>query len=64
MSYLHLLSTPARIHLAHVRRGLDRGHEFEADIGSTDKEDDRADNDGGPVSMRNDAADEDVNCKD
>lgn len=58
----YLLCAPAGIGFPHVRRGLDRGNEFEGGVADADNDDDAAGGIVVPLVVQEYAPDEDVNC--
>lgn len=59
---LDTLSAPAGVGLAHVRWGLDRGHELERDVGDADDANNAAGDDEPGAVAEDKATDEDVDC--
>lgn len=59
---LDLLSAPPGIGITHVRRGLDRGDEFEDAVTDTDYADNGAGNDAPPGRANCHGSNENINC--
>jgi hypothetical protein len=61
--FLYLLSSPARICLAHVLRGLDGRNKFKSHISNTNYANNSSEDDIEDVGIKKDGADENVNLE-